>query len=1689
MADTIRVLYVDDEPGLLDIGKLFLEKTGEYTVDTLESAIEALRQLKTKRYDAIISDYQMPDMDGIEFLKQLKASENTTPFIIFTGRGREDVVIQALNEGADFYLQKGGEPKSQFAELSNKIQYAVTRKRAEEALIKKNEELYASYEQITATEEELRTNLDKLTRQEMALKQSEERYRSVVNDQTEMIARFTPDGNLTFVNEAYRSYFASLLDIKDVKGHYIREILQVKNYAEVEKFLSSLSHKNPIREIERVVRGKDGEQHWQIWSVRALFAADGNPVEYQVVGRDVTEITLQKNTERELRRSEQRSLAVSMNAGSWIWEVDPNGIYRYTSPAVEQILGYRPDELVGKMHCYDLFDASLLEEQKATVLAIFNRHEPCRHFVMHARHRNGTPVVLNTSAIPVFKEDGTFSGYYGVNEDITERKRAEEALKLSEIHLAEAMDLAHLVSWEFDVRTGLFTFDDRFYALYGTTVEREGGNQISAEVYAREFVHPEDRDIVVKLVEKANKKTDLHCVSQLEHRIVRRDDEIRHIVVRIDVTKDAEGRIIKTHGVNQDITERKRAEEALRESRQILEAIINTVPVRVFWKDKNLIYLGCNPPFAHDAGFERPEDIIRKDDYAMGWSKQAEQYRADDRLVIESGRPRLLIEEPQTTPSGEEIYLLTSKVPLKNATGEVIGVLGTYFDITERKITESAIQAIVKSMVGSTGLNSLRKITESISAWLGAECVMVGEIQPDNQTVNVLSMLLDGKEIPDYSYTLKGTPCDDVAERGFCLYPDNVITLFPESKDLVELNIRGYIGTPLRNSNGQVCGILCALFRSPVQASPSMREIMEIIAVKASSEIERNQIERALRESQQMLAEAMDLAHLVHWEFDVRTGIFTFDDRFYALYGTTGEREGGNQMSAEEYAKRFLYPDDQNKVNAEVNKALQATDPGYTSLVGHRIIRRDGEIRHIIVRIRITKDENGRTIKTHGANQDITELMRVENALRESEERYRQLVENLNDIVYTVDNNGIVTYVSPVVERQYGYSSSDLFGKPFTEVVFKDDIPNLQKRFAEMGTGIIVPFEWRLKHKDGSLSWVRSSTRPLRDDHGTSGFLGIVSDITREKQAEQALRESEARARAMIQAIPDLVFRMDRQGVFLDYKADVSDLYAQSEPTLVGRRNQDITPPEFADLIDLQIRTVLETGTTQTFEYELPIPGRGVRNYEARMVASGLNEVTAIVRDITERKLAEEALAESESFNRGLVENLPEYLSVYGSDGILLYVNPASANAWGFEAEEMVGTHVLSYIPLEYHKLVNANIAVRQKGGDISPYEIEIITKNAVRRSVIVKATPIQYQNNPAILLLLIDITERKRAEKALFEAAQYTRKLIEVSLDSLVTISPEGRITDVNAATEQVTGYSRDYLIGTDFSDYFTDLVRAKEGYRKVFDQGVVLDYPLEIRHKDGKITSVLYNATVYRDGTGNVQGVFAAARDITERKRVEDALKMANKKLSILSSITRHDINNQLAVLTGYLRILEKKQPDPTLSVYSQKVAAAAQRISTMILFTKEYEQLGVEGPVWQDIGKISKMAAVDLLPENVDLKINTGNFEIFADPMFMLVLYNLFENAIRHGVHVTEITLHFIEEESSGMLIVEDNGVGIPAPIKERIFERGFGTNTGFGLYLIRQILPITGLSITETGTEGKGARFEIHLPPGTWRRGPG
>jgi PAS domain S-box-containing protein len=173
----------------------------------------------------------------------------------------------------------------------------------------------------------------------------------------------------------------------------------------------------------------------------------------------------------------------------------------------------------------------------------------------------------------------------------------------------------------------------------------------------------------------------------------RKDGSLYEEEMTITPLRNAEGGITRYIAIKQDISGRERAEEAMQVSKQIMDEIINTIPVRVFWKDKNLVYLGCNAAFARDAGFANPKDIIGKNDNQMGWRAQAEKYRGDDRQVIESGCSKLLIEEPQTTPEGDIITLLSSKIPLRNSKGEISGVIGTYLDITTRKQTENALRA------------------------------------------------------------------------------------------------------------------------------------------------------------------------------------------------------------------------------------------------------------------------------------------------------------------------------------------------------------------------------------------------------------------------------------------------------------------------------------------------------------------------------------------------------------------------------------------------------------------------------------------------------------------------------------------------------------------------------------------------------------------------------------------------------------------------------------------------------------------------------------------------------------------------------------------------------------------------------------------------------------------------------------
>ena len=219
-----------------------------------------------------------------------------------------------------------------------------------------------------------------------------------------------------------------------------------------------------------------------------------------------------------------------------------------------------------------------------------------------------------------------------------------------------------------------------------------------------------------------------------------------------------------------------------------------------------------------------------------------------------------------------------------------------------------------------------------------------------------------------------------------------------------------------------------------------------------------------------------------------------------------------------------------------------------------------------------------------------------------------------------------------------------------------------------------------------------------------------------------------------------------------------------------------------------------------------------------------------------------------------------------------------------------------------------------------------------------------------------------------------------------------------------------------------------------------------------------------------------------MTERKRVEEALFLANKKLNLLGSITRHDILNKMTVLLGYLDQVKRKLTDPSLLGHLEKSSQAARDIRDIIDFTRMYQDLGVKAAGWQ---KISPLLFCTSSSDIQMIAPDMSGLEIFADPMLGKVFENLFDNAVRHGERVNKIESTYKQTQEGITLLWEDNGPGIAENEKEQIFLRGYGKHTGLGLFFVREILAITGITIKETGEKGRGARFEMMVPKGAWR----
>ncbi len=340
---------------------------------------------------------------------------------------------------------------------------------------------------------------------------------------------------------------------------------------------------------------------------------------------------------------------------------------------------------------------------------------------------------------------------------------------------------------------------------------------------------------------------------------------------------------------------------------------------------------------------------------------------------------------------------------------------------------------------------------------------------------------------------------------------------------------------------------------------------------------------------------------------------------------------------------------------------------------------------------------------------------------------------------------------------------------------------------------------------------------------------------------------------------------------------------------------------------------------------------------------------------------------------------------------------------------------------------------------------------------------------------LLSEVQAQEEKFKKAFQSSPYAIMLTRIS---------DGKIFEVNEGFSYITGYNAEEVIGKKTLDIlFWEKIEERANIVDALSKGKVYGIEVHLKRKSGELMTGIFSADII--DINNETCILVSISDITERKKVENALRQSHKQINLLTSITRHDILNRIMVTLVYCDEIFDSVFDEQIKKQIQIIKKNTEEIHSLIAFTGQYQDLGTTQPEWQNIHRILQYRDIKTILDTVELLNQMGDYEIYADKMLRKVIYNLVENSIRHGINLTQIRFSAHEEQGDLKITYEDDGGGIVADEKEKSFKKGFGKNTGLGLFLIREILSITSITIKENGIPGEGVRFEITVPAGGWR----
>lgn len=1239
------------------------------------------------------------------------------------------------------------------------------------------------------------------------------------------------------------------------------------------------------------------------------------------------------------------------------------------------------------------------------------------------------------------------AAYEKLGKETAERQRVEGELRLSDETFRGAFDHAPIGMTVNSPSGRLLKANRAFCKMLGYSEEELLG------IKAHSITHPDDLDANVRgIQELLDGKIDSFS---MEKRYFQKNGRVVWAQLSATVVRNAEGNPLYLVSQMHDVTERREAEEALRESQVHLQAILDNCPAMIFLKDIEGRYLQVNRRLEQTLNLTS-EQILGRTDAEIFAPQLAAAFRASDHRVLETASS-LELEELALYADGPHTNIV-HKFPLKDASGNVYAIGGIATDITARKLEEDELRRQKEV---------LQKIFDHIP-------VLISFIGKDGR------FKLVNRE---WERTL-GWSLEEILNQDIDVlreqYPD------PQEHQAVLEFIAG-------------ASAKWAEFRTRVRHGRVIDTAWATIRLSDGTSIGIGQDITEQKRSQQALKESHNFQRAVVEGSPDAVFVKDLQGR-YQMINSAGASFLGRP--AEEIVGR----DDVAVFSPEAARAVMRHDQEVIASGKARTFEETvtaaGITRTFLTTKDVYRDSKGMVIGLIGIARDITERKRSEERLRE----YEKAVEGLEDMIVVIDRDYRYLLANRAFLKYRGLEREQLIGHRVPEILDEEVFENvIKQKLDECLQGKTVNYELNYKYPDLGERDLFLSYFPVGGPDGVDRVVCILRDITEHKRAEEALRETEERFSKAFHSSPAaLSISLLEDGRLVEVNNAFLQLTGYSKSEVLGKTSLELGLWAASEHPMTMAQTFRERGAVRDLETRLRKKSGEVGNV---LVSVDLIELRAtpcvlgIVQDVTDRRRAEEALRASEERYRDLVENAHDIIYSHDLEGNYTSVNKAVEQITGYTREEALKMNLAQIVAPEYIEEARSMIRRKLAGEKETVYDLEIVAKDGHRIAFELNTRLIQQDGVPVgIHGIARDITERKRAQEKLRESEERYRDLVENSTELICTHDLNGLILSANRAAIEVLGYDeKDYLGKGNVRDILPIKVRDQfDEYLARLRRDGVASGVMVAQTSTGERRIWEYHNTLRTDGVAEpiVRGM---ARDITERRRAEEQIKATSDQLRALSASLRsareeegtriaRELHDELgSALTGLKLELEEVQRSLSLpgsqvppSALQPKLASmtrladatidAVKRISAE-LRPSILDDLGLVAAIEWQCQQFTSRSGISCqchsLVENVDLTRDR------ATAVFR-VLQEAFTNILRHA-RATRVTVTIQEEDGEFVFEVRDDGRGIT--------DEELENPRSIGLTGMRERVYLAGGTIEIARAAGIGTVLSVRVPSGT------